>query len=79
MESDPALSLTLDLPAQTLTGSDGFKATFDIEPAPKGMLIEGLDAIGLTLTRRDEIEDFRRHDRVARPWVYERADRATGP
>lgn len=78
-ESNPALSLTLDLPAQTLTASDGFTVAFDIEPAPKRMLVEGLDAIGLTLTRRDDIEAFRRHDRVARPWVYERADQAPSP
>lgn len=34
------------------------------------MLLEGLDTIGLTLKRKDEIEAFQRADRVARPWIW---------
>lgn len=69
-ERDPELRLTLDLPAQTLTASNGFAASFTVDPGLKRMLVEGLDNIGLTLTRRPEIEAFRRADRIARPWVY---------
>ena len=69
-EADPALRLALDLPAQTLTASNGLFATFDFNPAGKKMLVEGLDLIGLTLLHRDEIEAFRRVDRMRRPWAY---------
>ncbi len=69
-EGDPALRLTLDVPAQTITASNGFTAKFTMDPGLKRMLVEGLDSIGLTLTRRPEIEAFRTADRVARPWVY---------
>ena len=34
------------------------------------MLLEGLDAINLTLRHRDAIEAFLARDRVERPWIY---------
>lgn len=69
-EADPALKLTLDLPSQTLSASNGLFAEFDIDHAGKKMLIEGLDPIGLTLLRRAEIDAFRAADRMGRPWAY---------
>ena len=69
-EHDPTITLALDLPAQRLTATNGFAASFDIDPGAKRMLVEGLDTIGLTLTRRRDIEAFRNADRHARPWVY---------
>ena len=69
-EHDPALTLTLDLPGQRLTASNGFAAAFAIDPGPKRMLVEGLDEIGLTLTHAGEIAAFRQADRVERPWAY---------
>ena len=69
-EAEPEYRLTLDLPDQTLFGSDGSVLRFDIAPGPKRMLAEGLDAIGLTLTMRADIEAFRSEDRARRPWIY---------
>lgn len=69
-EADPAITLALDLPAQTLASTSGFATTFDIDPGAKRMLVEGLDAIGLTLTRLNDIETFRNADRRVRPWIY---------
>jgi 3-isopropylmalate/(R)-2-methylmalate dehydratase small subunit len=34
------------------------------------MLLEGLDAIALTMKRDDEILAFQARDRLRRPWVY---------
>jgi 3-isopropylmalate/(R)-2-methylmalate dehydratase small subunit len=34
------------------------------------MLLEGLDAIDLTLKQRPSIDAWTEADRVARPWVY---------
>jgi 3-isopropylmalate/(R)-2-methylmalate dehydratase small subunit len=57
--------VTVDLAAQTVAGRH-----FDIEAEPKAMLLEGLDAIDLTLKHRDAISAWTARDREARPWVY---------
>jgi 3-isopropylmalate/(R)-2-methylmalate dehydratase small subunit len=44
--------------------------SFDMDDEARMMLIEGLDAIELTLKRRAEIDAFRSQDSVGRPWVY---------
>jgi len=62
--------LTIDLPAQTVTDADGAVHPFAIEAEAKAMLVGGLDAIDLTLLRRDEITAFRTADRRQRPWAY---------
>ena len=43
---------------------------FDIDAESRDMLLEGLDAIDLTLKSRKEIAAFVERDRVARPWIY---------
>ena len=44
--------------------------TPELDDEPKAMLLEGLDAIDLTLKQRPAIEAFRARDRAARPWIY---------
>jgi 3-isopropylmalate/(R)-2-methylmalate dehydratase small subunit len=56
---------TVDLAAQTVNGH-----SFDIEADAKMMLLEGLDAIDLTLKHRDAIATWQAADRMARPWIY---------
>ena len=65
-----AAALQIDLPGQQVTGPDGYTHAFDIAPADKEMLVEGLDPIGLTLRRDDEILAFQERDKSERPWVY---------
>jgi len=43
---------------------------FALADGPREMLMEGLDAIELTLKRRPEIAAFRAADAERRPWVY---------
>jgi len=62
-------SVTVDLPAQEVRCGDGVHR-FEIEPEPREMLLEGLDAIDLTLKSLPAIEDWTSMDRKARPWVY---------
>lgn len=62
--------VTVDLPAQRVTGAAGAEWSFAIDDEAKAMLVGGLDEIGLTLRRRDEIEAFRVADRARRPWAY---------
>lgn len=58
-------TITVDLPAQTAGGH-----AFTIEDEAKAMLLEGLDAIDLTLKHDAAIAAWQAADRTARPWVY---------
>jgi 3-isopropylmalate/(R)-2-methylmalate dehydratase small subunit len=71
VEADPqARRVTVDLVRQVVTSPGGREYAFDIEPEPREMLLEGLDAIDLTLKHRAAIEAFTASDRAARPWIY---------
>ncbi|PLT32364.1 3-isopropylmalate dehydratase small subunit [Bacillus sp. V5-8f] len=50
--------ISVDLPAQTVSDNKGFKATFDIHPYWKEMLINGWDEISITLQYSPQIEEF---------------------
>ncbi|QMW23605.1 3-isopropylmalate dehydratase small subunit [Sandaracinobacteroides saxicola] len=63
-------TVTLDLEAMTLTGPDGAVHRFALDAEARAMLLEGLDAIDLTLKLRPAIEAWREADRGQRPWVY---------
>ena len=67
------LVLTVDLAEGAILRPDGSRIDFVVPPAERTMMLEGLDAIGLTLKRSDQIEAFQRADRVARPWVWAHA------
>lgn len=62
--------VTIDLPAQTVRIADGDSWSFPIEEEAKAMLLEGLDAIDLSLKLSDEIAAWQKADRAARPWIY---------
>jgi 3-isopropylmalate/(R)-2-methylmalate dehydratase small subunit len=62
--------IKVDLPAQTVAGADGKSHGFEIDPLRKKALLEGLDAIGMTLTREAEIAAWQEADRARRPWVW---------
>ncbi|QLC26052.1 3-isopropylmalate dehydratase small subunit [Parasphingopyxis algicola] len=62
--------VTIDLPAQTITLPDGRSWAFDIGEEAKAMLLEGLDAIDLTLKNAEDIAIWQAADRKARPWIY---------
>jgi len=65
----PGAEITVDLPAQTVTGPDGKVDSFDIDPHRKHCLINGLDDIGLTLQRETAITDYEKKIAASRPWV----------
>ncbi len=62
-------TLSVDLEAQTIKGPDGGTIEFDIDPARKNALLEGLDDIGLTLGNVGKITEFENRVSSARPWV----------
>ena len=45
------------------------KLTFDIEPAKKKRLLEGLDNIGLSLKKIPNIEKFEKSMKKTKPWI----------
>ena len=66
---DGAKPFTVDLHTQTITAPDGALIKFEITPAERTALLEGLDDIGLTLKHKDEIESFEKKMRSQRPWL----------
>jgi len=70
VELDPRHNRVLiDLPAQQVQAA-GEVYNFHIEPGAKRMLVEGLDAIALTWTRRQAILAFHEQRQRQRPWLY---------
>ncbi len=61
--------VSIDLQAQEIRGPDGGVVHFDIDPFRKHCLLEGLDDIGLTMAKTDEIEHFESAITGSRPWV----------
>ena len=63
--------LEIDLAAQRIHWREGKQTGFDIEPARRSLLLEGLDGIAATLRQEAAITAFENADRKRRPWVYE--------
>ncbi len=74
--SDGALNLTVDLERCTVVGPDDHLYPFTLPVPERRMLLEGLDAIGVTLKRQQEIDSFQAADRLKRPWIWARPDEA---
>ena len=62
--------VTIDLEAQEITGPDGGKIKFDVDPFRKHCLINGLDDIGLTLVKKPAIDSFENRQKLSEPWLY---------
>ena len=65
--------LTVELGAQRVVLHNGESVSFEVEPYRKAMLLQGLDEIGLTLSRLTDIEAAEARDRQLRPWLYAQA------
>ena len=62
-------TLTIDLEAQTIRGPDGGTLHFDIDPARRHVLLEGLDDIATTMKSEAAIGGFERKITQDRPWI----------
>ena len=58
VEATPGYTLTVDLPAQTVTTPAGEVFGFEVDAFRKHCLLEGLDDIGLTLQHADAIRAY---------------------
>ncbi|OIN44969.1 3-isopropylmalate dehydratase small subunit [Pseudomonas azotoformans] len=61
--------ISVDLEAQQIHLADGQVIPFQIDSLRKTALLLGLDAIGSTLQRSDEIRAFERRHLQANPWL----------
>ncbi|MGY2139341.1 3-isopropylmalate dehydratase small subunit [Pseudomonas reactans] len=61
--------ISVDLEAQAIRLADGEVLPFQIDTLRKTALLLGLDAIGSTLQRREEIKAFERQHLAANPWL----------
>jgi len=60
--------LTVDLPTQTVSGG-GLSCRFEIEPARKATLLEGMDEIKRTEANLADIEAYETRRRAEAPWL----------
>jgi len=61
--------IEVDLPAQEIRLQDGRMMPFKIDELRKNALLLGLDAIGSTLQKREEILAFQRKHLAENPWL----------
>ena len=62
-------TISVDLESQTIKGPDGGSIHFDIDPARKHVLLEGLDDIATTLKSDPAIAGFEKKMGQDRPWL----------
>lgn len=74
LESCAEPHITVDLRDCMVITPAGRKLFFDIEPDRRAGLLEGLDDVSMTLRKRAVIEQFRRDDEVAHPWIYRQTE-----
>jgi len=60
---------SVDLAAQTVTAPSGAQFRFEIDPARKEKLLQGLDSIGETLQHAADIDVFETRQALAQPWL----------
>ncbi|MEC5409200.1 3-isopropylmalate dehydratase small subunit [Paraburkholderia sp. MPAMCS5] len=65
----PGFQLCVDLSAQTVMAPEGERWSFEIAPALKTLLLEGLDETGATLEFADEIRAFEAAHLERSPWL----------
>jgi 3-isopropylmalate/(R)-2-methylmalate dehydratase small subunit len=61
-------TLTVDLEKQEIRGPDGGVVKFDIDGFRKHCLLNGLDDIGVTMQKGDQISSYEQKTAGARPW-----------
>jgi len=62
-------TLTVNLEKQEIYGPDGGIVKFEIDPFKKHCLLNGLDGIGLTEQKADQIAAYETMHQADRPWV----------
>jgi 3-isopropylmalate/(R)-2-methylmalate dehydratase small subunit len=74
VEVDGNAPFTVDLVGQRISGPGGDDVAFEIAPADRTRLLEGLDDLGLTLKHMDEIMSWERRAQATQPWLQSTRD-----
>ena len=61
--------VSVDLEAQTVTSPSGAVFSFEIDPQRKAKMLQGLDAIGETLTSAPAIDTYEMRRALSQPWL----------
>jgi len=69
-ESSEGYALNIDLETTTVTTPSGEVHRFDVDEFRRDCLLNGLDDIGLTLQKRNRIEDYEAKRRASSPWLF---------
>jgi 3-isopropylmalate/(R)-2-methylmalate dehydratase small subunit len=64
-----ASSMTVDLESQTVRAGN-HEFSFTLDPFRKKCIMEGLDDIGLTLTKAQAIDAFETKNKAEKPWSF---------
>jgi 3-isopropylmalate dehydratase small subunit len=72
--ADGAAPFTVDLETQRISGPGGAEIAFEIPPADRVRLLEGLDDIGLTLKHMADITSWEQRAAAAQPWLQTARD-----
>ena len=67
--ADGAAPFTVDLPTQRISGPGGGDLAFEMLPADRMRLIEGLDDIGLTLKHAPDVAAWEKRTSGEFPWL----------
>ncbi len=70
IHAQPGARLSIDLETQILTGPDGARHPFDVDPFRKHCLLNGLDDIQLTLQHGAAMDEFEAAYRDEMSWLY---------
>ena len=68
--TQPDAPITVDLERKVVVPPNGAAIAFEIDEIRRQGLLQGLDDLGLTLKRVDEIDAFQAADAGKRPWIY---------
>lgn len=69
IEKSPGAHVGVDLEQQQVTGPDGKRYRFEIDPFRKHCLLKGVDELDFTLGYRDEIADFEQRTATEMSWL----------
>jgi 3-isopropylmalate/(R)-2-methylmalate dehydratase small subunit len=69
LHARPGATVTVDLEAQIITGPDGGRIPFAMDPFRREGLLRGQDEIALTLEHAAAIAEFERRHAAEEPWL----------
>jgi len=74
--SQGAGKVSVDLDNCVVVAPSGKRYPFTVEARRRDAMMAGLDEIGVTLRRADEIASFQMRDRARRPWIHQAGETA---